>query len=203
VAPAGFNGPFSIPPYIRSMTFNASLPPAVRTALDVATWFLDRARADDTHLPFQKLHRLLYLAQSLFAAQNGGLLMPAFFQAEEIGPIEPNLQRLLADGRPEDLLVETPTGQVRDFLESVWERYAHMPVERLNDQVAKNGAYRNTAPGYIIDTAAMALAVAAPVPALAPPVRVLRSQSGAAVAVRAWSPASLASSGTGTTKPQS
>ena len=68
------------------MVFDPSRPPAARTALDVAIWFLDRARTDDSHLPFQKLHRLLYLAQSLFAARTGGLLMPAIFLAEEVGP---------------------------------------------------------------------------------------------------------------------
>lgn len=177
------------------MTFDPSLPPAARTSFDIAIWFLDRARTDDSHLPFQKLHRLLYLAQSLFAAQNGGLLMPAIFLAEEAGPTEPNLQRLLADGRPEDILIEMPAGRVRDFLESVWERYAHMPVDRLNDQVAKNQAYRNTARGHVIDTAAMAAAVTATPPLATAPVRVLRSQSGTAVAVRTWSP--------GATKPRS
>lgn len=176
------------------MAFDPSLPPAVRTSLDIAIWFLDRARADDCHLPFQKLHRLLYLAQSQFAAQTGGLLMPALFLAEEVGPTEPNLQRLLAGGRPGDIIVETPTGQVRDFLEGIWQRYAHTPVERLNDLVAKNAAYGATARGYVIDTAAMAEAVAAPPAAPAEPVRLLRSQSGAAVAVRAWSPAATVKS---------
>jgi len=182
------------------MTFDPSLPPAARTALDVAIWFLDRARAADSHLPFQKLHRLLYLAQSVYAAQTGGALMPAIFLAEEAGPTEPNLQRLLADGRPKDILVEAPIGQVRDFLESIWERYAHMPVERLNDQVSKNQAYRDTARGYVIDTAAMATAIAVPSAPPAPPVRVLRSQNGAAVTVRPWSPSPASPSET--TKPK-
>lgn len=176
------------------MAFDPSLPPAVRTSLDVAIWFLDRARADDSHLPFQKLHRLLYLAQSQFAAQSGGLLMPALFLAEEQGPTEPNLQRLMAGGRPSDVIVETPTGRVRDFLDGIWQRYAHMPVERLNDLVAKNAAYRATARGYVIDTAAMADAVATSPAPSAEPVRVLRSQRGAAVAVRAWSPTTAAKS---------
>lgn len=170
------------------MAFDRSIPPAARTALDVAIWFLDRARADDRHLPFQTLHRLLYLAQSHFAAEVGGTLMPAIFLAEDGGPVEPNLQRLLADGRPDELMVDILIGRVRDFLGTVWDRYAHMPVERLNDLVAKNTAYVETGRGHIIDTAAMAAAIAVMAPPPQPPVRVLRTQSGAPVAVRAWTP---------------
>jgi uncharacterized phage-associated protein len=182
------------------MDFVRSIPPAVRTALDVAIWFLDRARADDYHLPFQKLHRLLYLAQSLFAAQTGGMLMPAIFLAEDAGPVEPNLQRLLVDGRPDEIIIESPTGKVRDFLESVWERYAHMPVERLNEMVAKNRAYVETARGYVVDPAAMAAATIVSATPPKQPVRMLRSQSGAPVAVRVWSPTTIAAPGAATTK---
>jgi uncharacterized phage-associated protein len=184
------------------MGFDPSTPPAARTALDVAIWFLDRARADDSHLAFQKLHRLLYLAQSLFIAQTGGLLMPVIFLAEDSGPVEPNLQRLLADGRPDAITVEAPIGTVRDFLESVWVRYAHMPTERLNELVARNRAFMETARGHVIDPAAMGQALAQPVLPPALPLRVLRSQSGAPVAVRTWSPISLADNGPAT-KPRS
>lgn len=170
------------------MAFDRSIPPAARTALDVAIWFLDRARADDSHLPFQTLHRLLYLAQSHFAAEFGGLLMPAIFLAEDGGPIEPNLQRLLARGRPDEIMVDTLIGRVRDFLGTVWDRYAHMPVERLNDLVSKNKAYTETGRGHIIDTEAMGAAIAVMTPPPQRPVRVLRTQSGAPVAVRAWTP---------------
>lgn len=170
------------------MEFDRSIPPAARTALDVAIWFLDRARADDSHLPFQTLHRLLYLAQSHFAAEVGGMLMPAIFLSEDGGPVEPNLQRLLADGRPDEIMVDTLIGRVRDFLGTVWDRYAHMPIERLNDLVGKNKAYMETGRGHIIDTEAMAAAIAVMTPPPQPPVRVLRTQSGAPVAVRAWTP---------------
>lgn len=185
------------------MGCNLSTPPAARTALDIAIWFLDRARADDCHLPFQKLHRLLYLAQSHFAAQAGGMLMPAVFLAEDTGPVEPNVQRLLVDGRPDEIIVEAPIGTVRDFLESVWARYAHMPTERLNELVAKNRAFMDTARGYVIDPAAMAAAVTAPRVRPARPARLLRSQSGAAVAVRAWLPSPLTDPGQAVTKARS
>jgi uncharacterized phage-associated protein len=173
------------------MSFDRSAPPAARTALDVAIWMLDRARSDDSHLPFQKLQRLLYLAQSLFAAQTNGALMPAVFLAEESGPIEPNLQRLLAGGRPSEVIVEAPSAAVREFLETLWQRYAAMPLDRLNGYVARNAAYveaRQDGRNSIIDIAAMAEAARASTAQPAESMRILRSQSGTAVAVRAWTP---------------
>ena len=161
--------------------------PALRAAFDVAAWFLDRARSDDMHLPLQKLQRLLFVAQAAYP----GLLMPALFVADELGPIEPNLQRLLSDGRPEDLPVEVPAGQVAEFLEDIWRRFGHMPAERLNGLVAKNAAYAAAlAAGRGTAIAPTAYAGAfAPAPAkIAEDVRMLRSQNGAAVAVRAWTP---------------
>lgn len=181
------------------MDFDRSMAPAVHTSLDVAMWLLDRARADDCHLPFQKLQRLLYLAQSLFAAQTGGTLMPAVFVADEHGPIEPNLQRLLGGGRPKDALVEAPSTRVRDFLETIWQRFATMPVERLNGYVAKNAAYvaaRNAGPGSVVDIAAMAEAVRATMLQPAKPIRVLRSQNGSMVTARPWTPAGAETVGT-------
>jgi len=174
------------------MDFDRSIPPAARTTLDIAIWLLDRARADDCHLPFQKLQRLLYVAQSLFAAQTGGMLMPAVFLAEENGPIEPNIQRSLGGGRPRDVIIEAPSRQVRDFLETIWQRFGSMPAERLNGYVAKNAAYaaaREAGQGSVIDLVAMADAVHATVLQPAEPVRMLRSQSGSVVAARPWMPA--------------
>ncbi|MFN4282115.1 MAG: Panacea domain-containing protein [Alphaproteobacteria bacterium] len=163
--------------------------PAARTAFDVAVWFLDRARADDAHLPLQKLHRLLFIAQAAYAA--GGMLMPAVFVADELGPIEPNLERLLGDGRPEDLPAEPPNRAALALLEDVWRRFGYMPADRLGALVAKNAAYAAALAagrGSVIAQSELAGSFA-PAPAkLAEDVRMLRSQSGAAVAVRAWIP---------------
>jgi uncharacterized phage-associated protein len=168
--------------------------PAARTTFDVAVWLLDRARADDIHLPLQKLHRLLFIAQAAYAGraeETGGLLMPAVFVADALGPIEPNLERLMVDGRPEELPAETLSRGAADFLEDVWRRFAHMPAERLNGLVAKNAAYAAALAagrGAVIAQSLLAGSFA-PAPAkIAPDVRMLRSQNGAPVAVRAWRP---------------
>jgi len=121
--------------------------------------------------------------------------MPALFVADDLGPIEPNLQRLLSDGRPEALPVEAPAGQVAAFLEDVWQRFGHMPADRLNALVAKNAAYaaaRAAGRGTAIAPMAFAGAFAPASTKIAEDVRLLRSQSGAPVAVRAWTPSKIA-----------
>lgn len=170
----------------------AQNPPALHTAFDGAVWFLDRARADHIHLPPQKLQRLLFIAQAAYAGRfQGALLMPALFVADELGPIEPNLLRLLSEGRPDDLPSEPANRETADFLEEIWRRFAHMPADRLNSLIAKAPAYAAALAlgrGALLIPADFA-PLFAPAPAkLAEDVRVLRSQSGAAVAVRAWTP---------------
>lgn len=177
------------------MALDPSTPPVARATLDIAIWFLDRARADDAPLSFQKLQRLLFLSQSLYAAQHGGPLMPAVFVAEEGGPIEPNVQRLLAGGRPRDAIVEAPTVSIRDFLEMVWQRFAAMTGERINAVVCANAAFTSAfaaAPGSVISLETMAEAVQTTIRAPSDSVRVLRSQRGEVVAVRSWVPATSA-----------
>ncbi len=167
---------------------------AARTSFDVAVWLLDRARADDMHLPLQKLHRLLFIAQAAYAGragETGALLMPAVFVADELGPIEPNLERLMVDGRPEELPADTLSRAAADFMEDIWRRFAHMPAERLNGLVAKNAAYVSalTAGRGAVIAQSMMAGSFAPTPAkIAEDVRMLRSQNGAPVAVRAWRP---------------
>lgn len=177
-----------------SLATNALGAPAARTAFDIAVWLLDRARADDMHLPLQKLHRLLFIAQAAYAGRaddTGGLLMPAVFVADEIGPIEPNLERLMVDGRPEELPAEALSRGAADFMEDIWRRFAHMPTERLNGLVVKNPAYAAALAagrGTVIAQSSMAGSFT-PAPAkIAEDVRMLRSQNGSPVAVRAWRP---------------
>ena len=95
-------------PSVAPADFSAASPafvPAVSAAFDVASWFLDRARTDDAAFGLQKLQRLLYLAQGLYAVlaqPPGGLLMPAVFVADESGPVEGGLRerfRALAEDR--------------------------------------------------------------------------------------------------------
>lgn len=114
---------------------------ATESALDVAMWFVDRARLEDSYMQAQKLQRLLYLAQGLYAAAyHGRKLMPATFVAHEMGPLEPNVYRAFELGRP--TVPEVPPGsEVVSFLELIWRRYGNLPTERLNDLVRRQEIY--------------------------------------------------------------
>src|SRR3546814_15279512 len=92
---------------------------AVESTLDVALWFLDRARREDSYLQAQKLQRLLYLAQGFYAAGfHGRKLMPATFVAHELGPVEPTVFRLFELGPPNVTQIDPPA-EVVNFLDSV------------------------------------------------------------------------------------
>lgn len=113
----------------------------VESTLDVALWFLDRARLEDNYLQAQKLQRLLYLAQGYYAAKYyGRKLMPATFVAHEMGPMEPNVYRLFELGRPQIPNVGTPP-EVEDFLQLLWRQFGQFSTERLGDLVRKHDIY--------------------------------------------------------------
>jgi len=105
--------------------------PAVPVAFDVALWFLDRARAADGHLPAQKLQDLLYLACYRYEREQGRPLTSAAFVANEVTVADPNLYRLLEDGRPK-LRVEPLPSAIETFLVEVWTRYGHATIGHLN-----------------------------------------------------------------------
>ena len=70
--------------------------PAAPTSFDIAIWFLDRARAEDTYVQPRMLQCLLFLAQAHYAAAHEGRpLMPAFFVVDDSGPLDPNVHKTL------------------------------------------------------------------------------------------------------------
>ncbi len=117
------------------------MPAAIRSALDVAAWFDQRAARDGARLAPVRLQRLLYFAQGFYAARHDGRrLMPAVFVAGELGPIEPNLYLILENGLPEIPAV-TPTDEVAAFLEDVWHYLGAKSIEDLDRQLAADSAY--------------------------------------------------------------
>jgi uncharacterized phage-associated protein len=113
--------------------------PAVPTSFDIAIWFLDRARADDTYLQPRKLQCLLFLAQAHYAAGHEGWpLMPAFFVVDDSGPLDPNVYQALQNGRPN--MQENPLApDVLKFLEAVWNRYKYSDALRLDQLIVRRG----------------------------------------------------------------
>ncbi len=113
----------------------------VESTFDVALWFQDRARREDTYLQAQKLQRLLYLAQGYYSAMNyGRKLMPAIFVAQDLGPIEPNIFRVFEAGRPS--MQSTPPPVVENFLELMWRRFSHHTTEHLTSIIKSHDVYR-------------------------------------------------------------
>lgn len=127
--------------------------PMATSALDVALWFFDQGRRDDQHLPAQKLQRLLWIAQALYAAENHGrMLMPAVFVAEETGPTEPTVFHAFEDSRP-PIMQRRLRPEVENFLHRVWRKYGHHSPDYLNRMMSHNEVYRRAyrkEPGTVI-----------------------------------------------------
>ncbi len=171
------------------------MPPAVRSAFDVAFWFIDTALRHDQGLKAQKLQCLLFLAQAYYAELHGRKLMPAVFVADDAGPVEPNVHLVLAAGRPAvDALLFLPD-DVERLLDGVWRRFGHHSAAHLGRLAIATAAYREAyarGPGSEIELAAMGRSVAgdasAPDPSQIVRPTVLRTQSGRPVVVKAWTP---------------
>lgn len=132
--------------------------PAAATSYDIAFWFLDRARSDDSYLQPRALQCLLFLAQAHYAAAyRGRRLMPSVFVIDDAGPFDPNLYRMLENGRPD--ITEFPIDKaVIVFLDAVWRRYRHDDALRLEQIVSRAGAKEKAVQlrkGAEITTAAM------------------------------------------------
>jgi len=181
------------------------MPAAVESSLDVALWLIDRAIKDSEYLQPQKLQRLMFLAQAYYAATHAGRrLMPAVFVADDVGPIEPNVYRILEAGRPH-LEVRRIPDRVQHFLDGVWRRFGPHSTDHLSRLLRSHPPYAEAwQRGRLaeISIEAMAKFYAASgrgTEAAAPPVsevlrsRVLRSQTGKPVAVTQWLPPSQAS----------
>jgi len=171
---------------------------AVDSTFDIALWFADTALEQNEYLQPQKLHRLMFLSQAYFAvAFNGSKLMPAVFVAEEMGPIEPNVFKAFAKGRPNiDAELFLPD-DVENFLDSLWRRFGHHSAERMTKLCKETLAFKQALKkgrGTEITLEAMHLSFSraeeTPAVSLIVKPKLLRSQSGRPVAVKAWVPGS-------------
>ncbi|HTI85412.1 MAG TPA: hypothetical protein VL966_02300 [Alphaproteobacteria bacterium] len=158
--------------------------PAVPVSLDVALWFLDKARAADSHLPAQKIQNLLYLACAEYErAHDGRPLMPAAFVANDIAVVEPNVYRLFEEGRP-SARTEPVSPAVELHLNAIWERFGHVPVQHLNSVVRRFMA-GDIEPAA---TPAAPAKAASRAPEVAAKPQALKTQHGRQVTVSAWRP---------------
>lgn len=175
---------------------------AVNSTFDVAIWFADQALNENEYLQPLKMHRLLYLAQAFYAiAYDGRKLMPAVFVADEQGPIEPTVYHAFSRGRPDvDVELFLPA-DVELFLSSIWRRFGHLKPGQLTKLTTGNTAFSislRKGNRTEIPLDAMITAFKAETEKKDPTVsrhfrdtdgqRVMRTQSGAPVKVKAWLP---------------
>ena len=170
----------------------------VDSTFDVALWFSDKALEQNEYLQPQKLHRLLYLAQGFYVvAFEGCKLMPAVFIAEEMGPIEPNIYRAFAKGRPNmESEVLLPAG-VEQFLSNIWERFGRKTSDSLSTMCQESHAFKQAlvkGARTEITLKDMLLSFARekslPLSSQIKKPKMMRSQSGRPVAVKNWVPGS-------------
>ncbi len=172
------------------------MPTAVNSTFDIVLWFNDTALDQNEYLQPQKLHRLLFLSQAYFSVAYGGRkLMPAFFVADEMGPIEPNIYKAYAKAIPNiepDLFLPD---EVESFITSIWRRFGNQSADRLTrickDTVAYKQALRRGHRAQIShDAMQLSFVRADQAPAIDQVVKpkIMRTQSGQPVAVKAWVP---------------
>ncbi len=127
--------------------------PVVQSTLDVALWLFDQSRRDDIHMPAQKLQRLLWLAQAIYAAEyHGRMLMPATFVADQTGPMEPTVFHIFEDSRP-PIAAGKLVPEAENFLRRIWRKYGHHSPDYLNRMLQNNEVYRRhyrKEPGTVI-----------------------------------------------------
>ena len=179
------------------------MPAAVKSAFDVAFWFADTALHDNEYMQPQKLQRLLFLSQAYhLVAFDGRKLMPAIFVADELGPIEPNVYAAFSKGRPDIEVDIFLTSDVDAFLSSIWRRFGHLTAERLTRMTNatlcyKQAVRRGRRAEIPLDTMRMSFSRAETTPGIEQVVKpkILRTQSGRPVMVKAWVPGAKPSVG--------
>lgn len=109
--------------------------PATNSSIEVAYWFFNRAEKDDIYLENERLHHLLFLAQSRFAQTHlGQMLMPCLFLCDENGFFEPNLKKMFALGRP--FMPQTRLeDDISSFLENIWAQYGSLSLAQFKQIV--------------------------------------------------------------------
>ena len=173
----------------------------VNSAFDVASWFADTALEQNEYLQPQKLQRLLFLAQGYYAVlQNGSKLMPAVFVADELGPLEPNIYAGFSRGRPNIEVELFIPHEIDSYLASLWKRFGHASMERLNQITKGTSAYKQArAKGarteITLDAMRLSFVRAENTPGVQQVVKpkVFVTQTGKPVQVKAWNPGAKSS----------
>jgi uncharacterized phage-associated protein len=172
------------------------MPTDVKSAFDIAFWFVDTAFNENEYMQPQKLQRLLFISQAYYSiAYPKRKLMPAVFVADEMGPVEPNVYLAFSKGRPDlDVDIFLPH-EVDGFLSSIWRQFGHHSVERLNELTNETVAYKQARAkgdrvGIPLDLMTLSFVRGATAPQVQHVLKpkVMRTQHGKQVIVKAWNP---------------
>ncbi len=171
----------------------------VDSVFEIACWLWDKALDEGEYLAPQKLQHLLFLSQAYFTvAFSGRKLMPGVFVAEELGPVEPSIYKTFQKGRPEISVEMILPDEVDGFINAIWNRFGHHSAEHLAKMCKRCAAYRAAAkeePRTEITLTAMrkSFEKAHDQPSVDQVVRpkMMRSQTGKAVAVKSWAPKAI------------
>lgn len=172
--------------------------PSIDSVFDAAEWFLDTALNDGEYLQPMKMQYLMYLAQGYYAALTGGKrFIPAVFLATERGPVEPNSYRLYGSERP--VLQQRKMNRVSaSFLQTIWARFGAYSPDYIYSLICAHVPYAEAyanGQNTEISLSSMAEFYAGRAEkderlkmAEFGATRIMRSQSGKAVAVKKWIP---------------
>jgi len=171
------------------------MPADVNNAFDISFFFDEMAEQEGAYLQPQKLQRLLFLAQAYYAVAFNRKLMPAVFVADELGPVEPNIFLAFSKGRPDiDVELFLPY-ETQSFLENIWQRFGSYSVERLDEITNETSAYqkakaRGNRAEILLSDMRKSFKRAEKSPGVDQVVKpkIMRTQSGRPVNVKAWTP---------------
>lgn len=174
--------------------------PAVESTFDVAQWFCDTALNDSEYLQPLKMQRLLFLAQAYFAvANNGQMLLPSVFIADDLGPLEPNVYRVFEHDNKPYMEHAAISEDIRVFLDSIWRHFGSHSGEYLSKFLRGHPPYfeaREEGKRSVISHESIIEYYSSPTKAKAAsrtPIveqvlrpRVMRSHTGRPVSVKQW-----------------
>ena len=172
--------------------------PPVDSVFDAAEWFLDTALNDGEYLQPMKMQYLMFLAQGYYAAlTKGKRFIPSVFLATERGPVEPNSYRLYSSERPV-LPARRMNKVTSSFLQTIWARFGayspdyiyrlistHLPYVEAFVAGEKSEISLSSMAEYYAGRAEKDERLKK---AEFGTTRILRSQTGKAVAVKKWIP---------------
>ena len=115
--------------------------PVTNSSLDVAYWFINKAKQENIYLETEKLQHLLFLAQNQYALeQKGKMLMPCLFLCGDDGFFEPTLKKIFAQGRPILHLTQL-TQNVTSFLEKIWQEFKELSIAQIRYIIMQKPIY--------------------------------------------------------------